>query len=367
MQWFILFLIFIFWIIGKSAEGISNINSANKSRLALEKERLEKYGERKIDLSKNIFDRNKDIIEKFKENISNDSHEYYYIDNRTRDCINEICIAEEKYSIRPGYEYLSNWKNKAPEEWRDLSSQIKEIFLDQQEKVQADERRQKEAKQEQMVTYLSDKYADIIDQFNEIAYRKVTTIDDYGEENWNAVHKETKMLVEKIARKEGESDRKLKEWKKYSWGMPEEYRKLEDFISEKFESYYKIRKGKPIESGNTGNMSGIDFENHIAQLLKLNGFDKVSGTPKTGDQGADLIAKRGGKTIVIQAKRYQNSVGNKAVQEVVGAINFYNGDEGWVITNSSFTKSARELARKNRVKLIDGTALEQFSDVLSKL
>ena len=113
-------------------------------------------------------------------------------------------------------------------------------------------------------------------------------------------------------------------------------------------------------------MSGIDFENHLADLLKKNGFDSVTGTPKTGDQGADLIAKRNGKTIIIQAKRYAGTVGNKAVQEVIGAINFYNGDEGWVITNSSFTKSARELANKSGIKLIDGTDMQQFSHAVNK-
>ena len=87
------------------------------------------------------------------------------------------------------------------------------------------------------------------------------------------------------------------------------------------------------------------------------GFQDVRGTPITGDQGADLIAKRDGRTIVIQAKRYQGSVGNRAVQEVVGAVSFYGADEGWVITSGSFTPSAKALAQKNGVKLIDGHTL----------
>jgi restriction system protein len=70
-----------------------------------------------------------------------------------------------------------------------------------------------------------------------------------------------------------------------------------------------------------------------------------------------LIAKRNGKTIVIQAKRYEGSVGNRAVQEVVGAIKFYGADEGCVITSGTFTSSAKALAQKNNVKLIDGHAL----------
>jgi HJR/Mrr/RecB family endonuclease len=49
------------------------------------------------------------------------------------------------------------------------------------------------------------------------------------------------------------------------------------------------------------------------------------------------------------------------VQEIVGAIKFYNSDEGWVITSSSFTASARSLAQANNIKLIDGHDLKDFA------
>jgi restriction system protein len=75
------------------------------------------------------------------------------------------------------------------------------------------------------------------------------------------------------------------------------------------------------------------------------GYD-VRGTPATGDQGADLIAERDGKKIIIQAKRYEGTVGNKAVQEVSEAVSYYGGDEGWVVTNSTFTASAKASLKK---------------------
>ena len=90
----------------------------------------------------------------------------------------------------------------------------------------------------------------------------------------------------------------------------------------------------------------------------------MRGTPATGDQGADLIAKKDGKTIIIQAKRYQDTVGNKAVQEVISAVQFYRGDEGWVITNSTFTPSAKALAHRSNIKLIDGKMLDNIGKYL---
>ena|SRR5215472_2028729 len=77
----------------------------------------------------------------------------------------------------------------------------------------------------------------------------------------------------------------------------------------------------------------------------------------TGDQGADLIAHLDGRSIVIQAKRYRGSVGNRAIQEVAGAMRYYRADEAWVITTGTFTASAKALAQANNVKLVDGYAL----------
>jgi hypothetical protein len=51
------------------------------------------------------------------------------------------------------------------------------------------------------------------------------------------------------------------------------------------------------------------------EAIAREGFE-VQGTPITGDQGADLIAKKGGRVVIIQAKCYQGMVGNSAVQEV---------------------------------------------------
>lgn len=44
----------------------------------------------------------------------------------------------------------------------------------------------------------------------------------------------------------------------------------------------------------------------------------------------------------------------------VGAVNFYSGTEGCVVTNSTFTASARVLAQKNNIRLIDGAHLEEL-------
>lgn len=72
----------------------------------------------------------------------------------------------------------------------------------------------------------------------------------------------------------------------------------------------------------------------------------------SGDQGADVIAQRNGTKVVVQCKMYSLPVGNKAVQEAIAAKQHYLADEAWVVTNNTYTKSAKQLAISSGVKLL---------------
>ena len=143
--------------------------------------------------------------------------------------------------------------------------------------------------------------------------------------------------------------------------MPEEYKRLSTFLAQSFKEHHQRRKVEHVQAVDCSNMSGIEFEVYVSGLLIQLGFTDVRSTPATNDQGADLLAKKEGRTVVIQAKRYASPVGNSAVQEVVSALHFYSGDEGWVVTNSTFTQSARELAQRAGIRLIDGHELARLS------
>ncbi|TPR56273.1 hypothetical protein FJU10_12705 [Enterococcus sp. OL5] len=106
--------------------------------------------------------------------------------------------------------------------------------------------------------------------------------------------------------------------------------------------------------------TGLEFENEIAKILHLVGFEEVSVSKGSGDQGIDIFAKKDGEKFGIQCKKYSSSVGNKAVQEVISGKEFFNLDKAIVITNSSFTTSATELAFKANVTLWNRMNLEQI-------
>lgn len=124
----ILIIIGIIYLIFKAFEGVSDVVSSAQNNKKLQEEHNKKFGNREIDTSKSLFDRNIDIIKKYAEKIDPDSYRSYYLENLTRDCINDICLAENEASIQPGYSYLSRWKSNVSSEWITLASQIEDYF-----------------------------------------------------------------------------------------------------------------------------------------------------------------------------------------------------------------------------------------------
>lgn len=104
-------------------------------------------------------------------------------------------------------------------------------------------------------------------------------------------------------------------------------------------------------------LSGLEFEEWLARLLRDAGIGGVCLTQASRDQGADLVITIGNRKIVMQAKQYQETVGNSAVQEVHGALPYYGATEAWVVTTSSFSKDAIDLAYRTGVRLVSGNQL----------
>ena len=101
-------------------------------------------------------------------------------------------------------------------------------------------------------------------------------------------------------------------------------------------------------------MNGYEYELACAEYLRKKGFRDVSVTQASRDQGADIIAFRKKEKCAVQCKYYQSPVGNKAVQEVYAATTYYGCDRAIVMTNSTFTKGAIELAESLQVELMPG-------------
>ena len=104
----------------------------------------------------------------------------------------------------------------------------------------------------------------------------------------------------------------------------------------------------------SSSMSGIDYEKYVAYQLKRTGFVKAEVTKKSGDFGADIIlTDKDGSRMCVQCKKHSKPVGVKAVQEVIGAKAYYACSRAAVITTSTFTPAAKELAQRSGVELYE--------------
>lgn len=109
--------------------------------------------------------------------------------------------------------------------------------------------------------------------------------------------------------------------------------------------------------GNTGH----DYEMFCKEILNRAGWT-VTHRGGSGDQGVDLIGELNGYKVVFQCKWYSSPVGNRAVQELISGMQFEGITNGAVITNSTYTTSAKQLANTaNNVFLLHHEQLEEFT------
>jgi restriction system protein len=115
---------------------------------------------------------------------------------------------------------------------------------------------------------------------------------------------------------------------------------------------------------NLAAMDWLDFENLIRELFEKE-FSKDGGevkiTQASRDGGVDAIAFdpdpiRGGK-IVIQAKRYTNTVGVAAVRDLYGTVHNEGAIKGILVTTSDYGPDAYEFAKGKPLTLLSGSEL----------
>lgn len=108
--------------------------------------------------------------------------------------------------------------------------------------------------------------------------------------------------------------------------------------------------------------SGIDYERFCAEELRKYGFKNIHLTKASGDFGVDIVCEKRGEKWAVQCKYYSSNVGVGAVQQAVAGKAMYQCDRAMVMTNSSFTSQAKELANQNGVELWEG--IEPHQDTL---
>ncbi|ACV25414.1 restriction endonuclease [Methanocaldococcus fervens] len=123
-------------------------------------------------------------------------------------------------------------------------------------------------------------------------------------------------------------------------------------------------------------LNGYEFEEFVARLLRMMGYEDVQVTQRTGDKGKDIIAySNHGKPFkykVIVECKHTKSVGRPVIQKLQGALLHELGDDpyikGIIVTSGKFTKEAieytEEINKKHgswmEIELIDGRKLYEL-------
>jgi restriction system protein len=118
------------------------------------------------------------------------------------------------------------------------------------------------------------------------------------------------------------------------------------------------------ERTNLAAMDWLDFENLIREVFEKEfskGGGEVKITQASRDGGVDAIAFdpdpiRGGK-IVIQAKRYTNTVGVSAVRDLYGTVHNEGANKGILVTTSDYGPDAYAFAKDKPLTLLSGGEL----------
>lgn len=107
-------------------------------------------------------------------------------------------------------------------------------------------------------------------------------------------------------------------------------------------------------------MDPIAFENLVAELFRAMGMEAVT-TQRSGDGGVDVEALdpapiRGGR-IVVQVKRYRNTVPPTAVRDLYGTVQDRGANKGVLVTTATFGPGSYTFANGKPLELVPGTEL----------
>ncbi len=114
------------------------------------------------------------------------------------------------------------------------------------------------------------------------------------------------------------------------------------------------------ERPNLLQLSPSEFEALVQNLFTKMGLE-TKQTRASRDGGVDCVAYDarpilGGK-VVIQAKRYKNTVGVSAVRDLFGTLQNEGASKGILVTTSGYGAASFEFAKNKPIELIDGAGL----------
>jgi restriction system protein len=121
--------------------------------------------------------------------------------------------------------------------------------------------------------------------------------------------------------------------------------------------------GRDRDVAVTDGMTGAQFEQYIARLMRRDGLRQVRVCGGSGDLGADITAYTDdGRRIVAQCKRYTGSLGDPHIQRFNGtAWQIHGADVAVLVTTGRPTANARRLAQRCGIVIVDRDTLAAWA------
>lgn len=130
-------------------------------------------------------------------------------------------------------------------------------------------------------------------------------------------------------------------------------------VSSILQAQARKRRLRALQLADIDNMTGIQFEHYVAQLLTAQGY-KTQVTTSSRDFGVDVIAQKQAVKYAIQVKRQTKNVSRRAVSDAVTGKFHYGCTAAMVVTNVFYTSGAQELAKSTGCRLVDRNELANW-------
>jgi HJR/Mrr/RecB family endonuclease len=123
-----------------------------------------------------------------------------------------------------------------------------------------------------------------------------------------------------------------------------------------------MKTQREVASDATTHISDAEFAQILAEYFRQVGYSvrtSHAGRDYRGRdcRGANLRLLKNGRSIAVRTEKHTELLGVEVAQHLIAATAFYDADDTWVLTTSSFTHEARELADRRGVRLIDGAEI----------
>ena len=101
------------------------------------------------------------------------------------------------------------------------------------------------------------------------------------------------------------------------------------------------------------------FEYFVGAIFEQRGY-KATITTASGDEGVDVLLRKGLTKSVVQCKRYGDSVGQPVIRDLYGTMMHNKANEAYLVTTASITNQAKSWVRGKPIYLIDGFKLVEW-------